>query len=113
MSTEADIVERLRAADMGWSGDAFCVGQDVAEEAADLITKLRAERDAAARDMRERCAKVADDFTGYSGEGSEGDNDLIGMFARGNRNAKRRIGNLIRALPDTPAVIATDGGTNG
>ena len=39
----SDIVERLRAADIGWSGDVACVGADVAEEAAAEIERLRAE----------------------------------------------------------------------
>lgn len=37
-----DIVERLRAADIGWSGDAACVGADVADEGANEIERLRA-----------------------------------------------------------------------
>jgi hypothetical protein len=65
---------------------------------ADLITKLRAERDAAVRDMRERCAKVAE--TGFvSANGCSVD------------HRPRSVAAAIRALPDTPAVIATDGGT--
>lgn len=60
-------------------------------EAQAEITKLRAERDAAARDMRERCAKVAEDLT-------------MGMT-----NHPAAIARTIRALPDTPAVIATSG----
>ncbi len=60
MSTEADIVERLR-----WPGiagpDDHPLSAALRAEAADLITKLRAERDAAARDMRERLAKSFED----------------------------------------------------
>jgi len=36
-----DIVERLRDADIGWSGDAACVSADTAEDAADEIERLR------------------------------------------------------------------------
>lgn len=45
---------------------------------------------------RERCAKVAENFIAYTGLGSEDKNDLIGMFARGNRNAKQGIAAAIR-----------------
>lgn len=38
----ADIVERLRDADIGWSGDAACVDADTAEEGAKEIERLRA-----------------------------------------------------------------------
>ena len=37
-----DIVERLRAADIGWSGDASCVDADTADEGAAEIERLRA-----------------------------------------------------------------------
>jgi hypothetical protein len=37
-----DIVDRLRHADDGWSGDAFCISADTAEEAASEIERLRA-----------------------------------------------------------------------
>jgi hypothetical protein len=46
---------------------------------------------------RERCAKIAEAFIGYTGYGSEDENTLIGMFARGNRSAKRCIASAIRA----------------
>lgn len=41
-----DIVEQLRDADFGWSGDASCVSAEVAEQGALEIERLRAERDA-------------------------------------------------------------------
>lgn len=44
---------------------------------------------------RERCAKIAEDHA-YTGEGTEDRNDGVGMFARGNRNAKRAIAAAIR-----------------
>lgn len=37
-----DIVEQLRNASDGWSGDAFCVSREVAEQAASELTRLRA-----------------------------------------------------------------------
>jgi hypothetical protein len=52
MSTESDSIEVVRALRLRerlW-------GDMNAGKTADLITQLRAERDAAARDMRERCA---------------------------------------------------------
>lgn len=36
-----DLVTKLRAASDGWSGDAFCVGADVADAGADEIERLR------------------------------------------------------------------------
>lgn len=39
----SDIVDRLRAADTGWSGDAVCVGAEVAAEGANEIERLRKE----------------------------------------------------------------------
>ncbi|WNV10000.1 hypothetical protein [Tardiphaga sp. 709] len=58
MST--DLVERLREADIGWSGDAACVSAEVAEEAAAEITKLRAERDAARNALKPFATAAAD-----------------------------------------------------
>ena len=46
---------------------------------------------------REECARVADLFYGYTGYGSEDENTRIGMFARGNRNARSCIATAIRA----------------
>lgn len=45
---------------------------------------------------RERCARIAEEFTDYTGRGSEDHNTLVGMFARGNRNASRKIAAAIR-----------------
>jgi hypothetical protein len=38
----ADIVERLRSPDAGWTGDAVCVDADTAEDGAKEIERLRA-----------------------------------------------------------------------
>lgn len=46
---------------------------------------------------REACAKIAEDFKKYSGYGIEDQNDLVGMFGRGNRFAKRKIAAAIRS----------------
>jgi len=46
-------------------------------------------------------AKVAADFT-YSHAGAEDENSLVGMFARGSRNAKRKIEAAILALLSQP-----------
>lgn len=55
-----------------------------------------AQLEAALAAERERCAKIAESFTDYTGCGSEDENSLIGMFARGNRSARRRIAAAIR-----------------
>lgn len=36
-----ELIKKLRDGQMGWSGDAVCVDAGTAEEAADLIEKLR------------------------------------------------------------------------
>lgn len=112
MSTEADIVERLRERSLELSGrsiDRGCqdsgISANLCDEAVDLITKLRADRDAAARDMRERCAKVA--LGSYSLMFPKPRNRITA------ENAGHAVAAAIRALPDTPAVIATEGETNG
>ncbi len=58
MSIEADIVELLQALDNYIPGENDDCVADRIKESASAIRKLRAERDAAARDMRERCAKA-------------------------------------------------------
>lgn len=117
MSTEADIVKRLRVkAEMIYQGEAIAFGSevDLMTEAADLITKLRAERDAkeclilelradaknATRDMRERCADLAAKF--------DLDGALGSVLPKGWEGCRRSIAKAIRALPDTPTVIATE-----
>lgn len=42
---EKDIIERLRDANMGWSGDALCVDADTAADGAAEIERLREEND--------------------------------------------------------------------
>ena len=42
MTQCGDITARLRNPDCGWSGDAWAVGAEIAEEAADEIERLRA-----------------------------------------------------------------------
>jgi hypothetical protein len=103
MNTETDIVERARIkAAMITMGEKIAFGSDsgiILELAAEVehlrleheyacqeISVAIAERDAAARDMRERCAKIADDYDSDNAED---------------------IASEIRALPDSQTVIAT------
>lgn len=151
MSTEADIVERMtiQAADgVDFHGETMkqwdnirelCAKRDgsdlprlmfegLIESFADLltegaaeITKLRAERDAAARDMRERCLRVLEqkidipihvfNFGGVIAKTTYGESEFL-TWAEVNKALSERV-QAIRALPDTPSVIATDGETNG
>lgn len=50
----SDIVERLRQADIGWSGDAACVDADTAEEGAREIERLRLALDKICNDNKWR-----------------------------------------------------------
>lgn len=52
-------------------------------------------------DILREAAKVADELTGYTGEGTEDRNDGFGMFARGVRHAKRKISAGILSLSFT------------
>jgi len=105
MNAEVDIVEKLREPYDGWAGDALCVSSEIAEEAAEMITKLRAERDAAARDMRERCAAWHDEQC-YSGHCGETTADKI--FRQRHNKMHEESAYNIRLL-EAPAVIATSG----
>jgi hypothetical protein len=99
LNTEADLVGRLRDADIGWSGDAACVGAEVAEEAAAEITKLRAERDAAAQNMQERCWKAAlecGNFGDYKRE------ELTAEYGQPRFDMMHSIVNRIRGLAIVP-----------
>lgn len=90
-----------------------------AREARAEITKLRAERAAAARDMRERCAKAADELAAYEQViidrthadtvlSEEGQCSIV--YPAGSRQvAAQFIARAIRALPDTPALPSHDG----
>lgn len=49
-----------------------------------------------------RAIEIVDGLTGYSGEGTEAQNDGFGMFARGVRFAKREITKSLRALALQP-----------
>lgn len=71
------------------------------------ITKLRAERDAAARDMRERCKAVADADVRLC-EQMQHDAQTADIASRWAvcKQTAEKIGNAIAALPD--AMIATD-----
>jgi hypothetical protein len=63
MNTEPDIVERLRNHVNHRNGPSLLTGaRQMMLDAADEIIKLRAERDAAVRVMRERCAAKAGQF---------------------------------------------------
>lgn len=72
------------------------------------ITKLRAERDAAARDMRERCKAAVENLRVRTAS------NFVDANCRGQRGADRCDAlydayQAIRALPDTdPALLATE-----
>jgi hypothetical protein len=87
MSTEADIIESFPKTNPAIEQEDIVALRSWGHRAIAEITKLRAERDAAARDMRERCAAKVE--------------------ASSFRVARMLAGD-IRALPDTPAMIATD-----
>lgn len=93
MSTDADIDALIERLDSHMGQQAATVLLADCRLARDALKQLRAERDAAARDMRERCAE-----------------DLQRLRTRhydiGTVNAAIA---RIRALPDTPAVMATEG----
>ncbi|MGM5018687.1 hypothetical protein [Tardiphaga sp. 367_B4_N1_1] len=112
MSIEADIVERLRkhVNDRGGASidnGAWQMMLDAAGEIEDLRlalggcntdwNKAIAERDAAARDMRERCASEAF-FTLAS----------VVISDTGGTELGDHVAAAIRALPDTPAILATE-----
>lgn len=64
------------------------------KDASDALWRQRLFK--AVNSERERCAKVAETFEDYTGVGHEDENSLIGMFARGNRSARRKIAAQIR-----------------
>ncbi|QUS39584.1 hypothetical protein RPMA_12605 [Tardiphaga alba] len=94
-----DIVEKLTIWPAADGADALAghFVEALMQEAAAEITKLRAERDAAARDMRERCAKVAEEM-------SENPN-----WSPSEQDGAFSLAKMLRLLPDTPAILATDG----
>ncbi|QUS40546.1 hypothetical protein RPMA_18180 [Tardiphaga alba] len=112
MNTEADIVERLRKHVNDRGGASIDNGAwQMMLDAASEIEGLRmehqyacqelgvaiAERDAAARDMRERCAKVAEEM-------SENPN-----WSPSEQDGAFSLAKMLRLLPDTPAILATSG----
>lgn len=103
MSTEADIVETVRllrkdGMQSMWGANSLLC------KAATIIEELAAERDAAARDMRERCATVCDQWIGAH----QHFQPKIISAQTWATDAIEDIAEAIRALPDTPAIIATD-----
>jgi len=54
-----DIVEKLRAPDIGWSGDAACIDAATAEEGAVEIERLRDVLQKAATMLKSDCSKAA------------------------------------------------------
>lgn len=62
----------------------------------DALALINAQIQVAVAAERERCAKIAEAFEDYTGIGNETENSLIGMFARGNRSARRKIAKAIR-----------------
>jgi hypothetical protein len=73
-------------------------------DAAEEITKLRAERDAAVRDMRGRAAQRCDEIAQDCMAGS-----LIDPSVRITKKVARYVAEQIRALP--LSVIATERGS--
>lgn len=81
-----EAVEELRKERDDWFREA--------EDRANSCSLVIRERDEAV----ERAAQLAENLTGYTGEGTEDRNDGFGMFARGVRFAKRTIAANLRAL---------------
>jgi hypothetical protein len=117
MNTEADIVERLRnkvtsdhkrgcqgreyGCSCGYDDTKDALMELAAAEILNLradITELRAERDAAAREMREQCAKVA--INSYNLMFPKPRNRITA------ENAGHAVARAIRALPDASSVVA-------
>jgi hypothetical protein len=95
MNAEQDIVERLRNHVNHRNGPSLLNGAwQMMLDAADEIAKLRAERDAAAREMQERCAKVAEHHAD--------------LWRPSLSWLPRVIALAIRLLPDVLSVVATD-----
>jgi hypothetical protein len=93
MTLSTDIIDRLaRSLKPFW----HYTQHDVIGDAMAEITKLRAERDAAARDMVTVPRAFLDEVA------------AIPFFKNRKIEAIVREANALRALPDTPAVIATD-----
>jgi hypothetical protein len=93
MSTESgsiEVVRALRLRERLW-------GDMNAGKAADLITQLRAERDAAAREMRERCAEVAETANRANAMWLK----LCQTMAP-DEAMRQAVASVIRALPDAP-----------
>ena len=117
MSTETDIViKALRQQRGGATLFDETNGRRLGmayELAVDLITKLRAERAAAARDMRERAAAIAEYEHHVCAQQSDQAKaaGLRSDMYRFNTalHTAAKIAERVRALPDTPAVIATSG----
>lgn len=59
------------------------------------------DEDAIRVDERARCLKIVRDFSAYTGRGREDQNTLMGMFARGNRNAVRCIAAALSTTKET------------
>lgn len=134
MSTEADIVERPFDNALGWRCDVTgnLVGTDTEMVGAppcicqghrawhrvgtfkNRVSELTAERDAAARDMRERAVAVAEYEHHVCAQQSDQAKaaGLRSDMYRFNTalHTAAKIAERVRALPDqAPAVIATDG----
>lgn len=139
MSTEADIVERLRERSLELSGrsiDRGCqdsgISANLCDEAVDLITKLGAERDAAVQEVSVLRQIVHDMTDGITANMAEAEHQAVAMAAARNMReraamaVRNRICTIswppedgdelidtlmavVRALPDRHPLIATEG----
>jgi hypothetical protein len=107
MLEAADEIANLRAERDDWKGAAECNDAflQMAKEGHPITIVPPHGASAAAREMRERCAKVAEN-PGFI-EAQDTDWDL------GVNYAKSFIAKAIRALPDTSSAIATNRLTSG
>lgn len=62
------------------------------------LASVTAEREAMRAKTIEEVAQFIEEWDSYHSAGTDDENTLIGMFARGNRNAKRKLAPAIRAL---------------
>ena len=109
MSTDADIVELIDRLDSHMGQQDIAVLLRDCRLARDALLRLRAERDAAAREMRERCADFCERFAEAKDyEAMHVDIDELIAFARAEEHAAKVLALEIRALP----LLATEDVSN-
>lgn len=107
MSTEADIVAELMAVVRTLEQHGLSKNGRVVRSAVKELERLRDERDAAARDMRERCVELVESYGAVQDiVAFQSDNDAHVAHARSQERAAQVLALQIRDLP--LAVIATE-----